>query len=74
MIQRPVTINYLMDENTQIAVLDGKYVKFEGDVPQTIAPVDVADTYLDAGVRVPDEFPGARECVNEKIAKLQAIL
>lgn len=74
MFGKPVTVTYLVDEKTNIGILDGKYVRFEGDVPQTIAAVDVADTYIDAGVRVPDEFPGARECVSEKIAKLQSVL
>ena len=74
MIQRPVTINYLMDENTQIAVLDGKYVKFEGDVPVEMLAVDVMNEYVAAQAKIPAEFPEVREAVQTKIDALQAVL
>ena len=79
MITKTVTITYCVDEATNIGVLDGKYVKFEMGVDnvETSAPVlvaDVANEYVAAQIRVPDEFAEVREAVQTKINALQAVL
>lgn len=87
MITKQVTIDYLVDEQTLIGALGGKYVQFapapeavEGAEPvPEAAPVDIAacaaaDVYLEKAVRVPDEFVEVRECVQKRIGALQAIL
>ena len=79
MIAKPVTITYCVDEQTNIGVLDGKYVKFAVDEAgvETSAPIlvaDVANEYVAAQIRVPDEFAEIREAVQTKINALQAVL
>lgn len=85
MIAKPVTVtyDYLMDEATKIAVLEGKYVKFveetaeDGSVAEKkvdMLPADVMNEYVAAQIRVPDEFADVREAVQTKIAALQAVL
>ena len=74
MIAKPVTITYNVDEQTNIGILDGKYVKFDGDVPKDIIVADVVNEYVAAQIRVPDEFIEAREAVQVKINALQAVL
>lgn len=74
-----VTFDYMVDEATNIGVLDGKYVKFavdeagvESNAP--ILPADVMNEYVAAQIRVPDEFAAVREAVQTKINALQAVL
>ena len=79
MITKPVTVTYNVDEQTNIGVLDGKYVKFTVDEAgvESSAEILVADAvneYVAAQVRVPDEFAGVREAVQTKINALQAVL
>lgn len=74
MISKPVTVTYSVDEQTNIGILDGKYVKFDGDVPADIIVADVVNEYVAAQIRVPDEFVEAREAVQTKISALQAVL
>lgn len=80
MISKPVTVSYLVDEQTNIGVLDGKYVKFAAgpfEGPETPAPILVADVmneYVAAQLRVPDEFGEVREAVQTKISALQSVL
>ena len=80
MISKPVTVSYLVDEQTGIGVLDGKYVKFatgpfEGpEAPAPILVADVMNEYVGAQLRVPDEFAEVREAVQTKINALQAVL
>ena len=79
MIAKPVTITYNVDEQTNIGVLDGKYVKFTVDEAgvESSAEILVADAvneYVAAQIRVPDEFAEIREAVQTKINALQAVL
>ena len=74
MIAKPVTVTYNVDEQTNIGILDGKYVKFVDEVPQPIIPADVMNEYVAAQIRVPDEFAEVREAVQTKINALQAVL
>lgn len=82
MIAKPVTVTYNVDEQTNIGVLDGKYVKFESvDRPEgpveelrEILVADAMNEYVAAQIRVPDEFPEVREAVQIKINALQAVL
>lgn len=79
MIAKPVTITYNVDEQTNIGVLDGKYVKFAVDEAgvESSAEILVADAvneYVAAQIRVPDEFAEIREAVQTKINALQAVL
>ena len=74
MIAKPVTITYNVDEQTNVGILDGKYVKFIDEVPQAILPADVMNEYVAAQIRIPDEFAEAREAVQTKINALQAVL
>ena len=79
MIAKPVTITYNVDEQTNIGVLDGKYVKFAVDEAgvENSAEILVADAvneYVAAQIRVPDEFAEIREAVQTKINALQAVL
>ena len=79
MIAKPVTITYNVDEQTNIGVLDGKYVKFAVDEAgvESSAEILVADAvneYVAAQIRVPDEFAEVRESVQTKINALQAVL
>ena len=79
MIAKPVTITYNVDEQTNIGVLDGKYVKFAVDEAgvESSAEILVADAvneYVAAQIRVPDEFVEVREAVQVKINALQAVL
>ena len=79
MIAKPVTITYNVDEQTNIGVLDGKYVRFAVDEAgvESSAEILVADAvneYVAAQVRVPDEFAEIREAVQTKINALQAVL
>jgi hypothetical protein len=78
-IAKPVTITYNVDEQTNIGVLDGKYVKFAVDEAgvENSAEILVADAvneYVAAQIRVPDEFVEIREAVQTKINALQAVL
>ena len=79
MIAKPVTVTYNVDEQTNIGVLDGKYVKFavdeagvEGSAEILVA--DAVNEYVAAQIRVPDEFAEIREAVQTKINALQAVL
>ena len=85
MIAKPVvvTYDYVMDEQTKIAVCDGKYVKFsevvaeDGSVSEkydALLPADVMNEYVAAQIRVPDEFAEVRDAVQVKINALQAVL
>ena len=79
MIAKPVTVTYNVDEQTNIGVLDGKYVKFAVDEAgvESSAEILVADAmneYVAAQIRVPDEFAEIREAVQTKINALQAVL
>ena len=79
MIAKPVTITYNVDEQTNIGVLDGEYVKFAVDEAgvESSAEILVADAvneYVAAQIRVPDEFAEIREAVQTKINALQAVL
>ena len=79
MIAKPVTITYNVDEQTNIGVLDGKYVKFAVDEAgvESSAEILVADAvneYVAAQIRVPDEFAEIREAIQTKINALQAVL
>lgn len=79
MIAKPVTVTYAVDEQTNIGVLDGKYVKFAVDETgvETSTPIIVADVmneYVAAQIRIPDEFAEVREAVQTKINALQAVL
>ena len=79
MIAKPVTVTYSVDEQTNIGVLDGKYVRFAVDETgaESSAEILVADAvnvYVGAQIRVPDEFPEIREAVQTKINALQAVL
>lgn len=82
MIAKPVTVTYSVDEQTNIGVLDGKYVRFENlDGPEgpveelrEILVADAVNDYVAAQVRVPDEFAEVREAVQTKINALQAVL
>lgn len=79
MIAKPVTVTYNVDEQTDIGVLDGKYVKFAVDEAgvESSAEILVADAvneYVAAQIRVPDEFAEIREAVQTKINALQAVL
>ena len=74
MIAKPVTVTYNVDEQTNIGILDGKYVKFVDEVPQAILPADAMNEYVAAQIRVPDEFVEVREAVQTKINALQAVL
>ena len=79
MIAKPVTVTYNVDEQTNIGVLDGKYVKFAVDEAgvESSAEILVADAvneYVAAQIRVPDEFAEVRESVQTKINALQAVL
>ena len=74
MITKPVTVNYLVDEQTNVGLLDGKYVRFVDEVPQDILPADAMNEYVAAQIRVPDEFAEVREAVQTKIGALQAVL
>ena len=74
MIAKPVTVTYNVDEQTNIGILDGKYVKFDGDVPRDIIVADVVNEYVAAQIRVPDEFIEAREAVQITINALPAVL
>jgi hypothetical protein len=78
-IAKPVTVTYNVDEQTNIGVLDGKYVKFAVDEAgvENSAEILVADAvneYVAAQIRVPDEFAEIREAVQTKINALQAVL
>ena len=83
--QVTVTYDYVVDEATKIAIFDGEFVKFDTSVDEngaeviadTFAPIDacaVADEYLAKNIRIPDEFAPARECIQSRIAALQAVL
>ena len=79
MIAKPVTVTYNVDEQTNIGVLDGKYVKFAVDEAgvESSAEILVADAvneYVAAQIRVPDEFAEIRAAVQTKINALQAVL
>ena len=79
MIAKPVTVTYNVDEQTNIGVLNGKYVKFAVDEAgvESSAEILVADAvneYVAAQIRVPDEFAEIRESVQTKINALQAVL
>ena len=81
MIAKTVTVqyDYNVDEQTQIGVLDGKYVKFAVDEAgvetfKEVLPADVMNEYVAAQIRVPDEFAEVREAVQTKINALQAVL
>lgn len=79
MIAKPVTVTYNVDEQTNIGVLDGKYVKFavnEAGVESSaeILVADAVNEYVAAQIRVPDEFAEIREAVQTKINALQAVL
>ena len=79
MIAKPVTVTYNVDEQTNIGVLNGKYVKFAVDEAgvESSAEILVADAvneYVAAQIRVPDEFAEVRESVQTKINALQAVL
>ena len=85
MIAKPVvvTYDYVMDEQTKVAVCNGEYVQFsevtaeDGSVSEKYAPILVADAvnvYVAAQLRVPDEFAEVREAVQVKIDALQAVL
>ncbi len=81
MISKTVTVSYdyNVDEQTNIGVLDGKYVKFAVDEAgvESSAEILVADAvneYVAAQIRVPDEFVEVREAVQVKINALQAVL
>lgn len=79
MIAKPVTVTYNVDEQTNIGVLDGKYVKFavdEAGVEKSaeILVADAVNEYVAAQIRVPDEFTEIREAVQTKINALQAVL
>ena len=85
MIAKPVTIvyDYVMDEQTKIAVCNGEYVKFtenvaeDGSVSESYAPLLVADAvneYVAAQIKVPAEFPEVRAAVQTKVDALQAVL
>ena len=79
MIAKPVTVTYSVDEQTNIGVLDGKYVKFAVDEAgvESSAEILVADAvneYVAAQIRVPDEFAEIRAAVQTKINALQAVL
>lgn len=79
MIAKPVTITYNVDEQTNIGVLDGKYIKFAVDetgveTPAEILVADAMNEYVAAQIRVPDEFAEIREAVQTKINALQAVL
>ena len=79
MIAKPVTVTYNVDEQTNIGVLDGKYVRFAVDETGAeksaeILVADVVNEYVGAQIRVPDEFAEIREAVQTKINALQAVL
>ena len=79
MIAKPVTVTYNVDEQTNIGVLDGKYVKFAVDetgaeTSEEVIVAYVANEYVAAQIRVPDEFAEVREAVQTKINALQAVL
>lgn len=79
MIAKPITVTYNVDEQTNIGVLDGKYVKFSVDEAgvedlKEILPADAMNEYVAAQIRVPDEFAAVREAVQTKINALQAVL
>lgn len=79
MIAKAVTVTYNVDEQTQVGVLDGKYVKFavdEAGVESSadILVADVMNEYVAAQIRIPDEFAEVREAVQTKINALQAVL
>lgn len=81
MIAKTVTVqyDYNVDEQTQIGVLDGKYVKFAVDEAgvetfKEVLPADAMNEYVAAQIRVPDEFIEVREAVQTKINALQAVL
>ena len=79
MIAKPVTVTYNVDEQTQIGVLDGKYVKFkvednDAEIVDEILVTDAVNEYVAAQLRVPDEFAEVREAVQTKINALQAVL
>ena len=79
MIAKPVTVTYSVDEQTNIGVLNGKYVRFAVDengveTSVSVLPADVMNEYVAAQIRIPDEFAEVRESVQTKINALQAVL
>ena len=82
MIAKVITVTYNVDEQTDIGILDGKYVKFESiDRPEgtveelrDILVADAVNEYVAAQVRIPDEFAEVREAVQTKINALQSVL
>lgn len=83
MIEKTITIAYNVDEQTNIGVLGGKYIKFmqetaeDGSITETpvdILPADVMNEYVAMQVKVPEEFAEVREAVQTKINALQAVL
>ena len=80
MIAKPVTVTYNVDEQTNIGVLGGKYVKFATaddmgvETPTEIIVADAVNEYVAAQLKVPVEFAEIREAVQTKINALQAVL
>ena len=80
MIAKPVTVTYNVDEQTNIGVLDGRYVKFATvadtgvETSEEVIVADVVNEYVAAQLKVPAEFVEVRESVQTKIDALQAVL
>lgn len=80
MIAKPVTVTYNVDEQTNIGVLNGKYVKFATaadtgvETSEEVIVADVVNEYVAAQLKVPVEFAEVRESVQTKIDALQAVL
>lgn len=79
MIAKPVTVTYNVDEQTNIGVLNGAYVKFAVDEAgvessEEIIIADAVNEYVAAQLKVPVEFAEIREAVQTKIDALQAVL
>lgn len=74
-ISRQVTVDFLVDESTGIGKYGELYVRFQPDgmyAPVTVC--DAATAYIDAQAKVPAEFGEVAECINKRIAALQALL
>jgi hypothetical protein len=72
---RSVTIQIDADDTQPFGLWKDQYVQFMDD--GSIEPRDVdevADAYIEAGVKVPVEFGDVRCVIENKINQLQAIL
>lgn len=57
------TVNFLVDEATNIAVCGDAYFVFEGEVPVPIEVKDALARFVEAGVKIPGEFVQIRDAI-----------